>query len=76
MYPRGRPHTRQRRTTRVEYFGVRCDFTIIDFLAIVRVASYFLNGMPSLSSNRFASWSVVAVVPMTMFSPLIRSILS
>lgn len=76
MYPLGRPQTRQRLTTRVLYFGVRCDFTIIDFLAIATVASYFRNGMPSFASNRFASWSVFAVVQIATFSPLIRSMLS
>src|SRR3989344_8682011 len=32
--PRGRPHLKQRRTIRDLNFGVRCAFTIIDFLAI------------------------------------------
>src|SRR3989344_675035 len=34
MKPLGRPHLKQRRTVRLENFGFRFDFTIIDFLAI------------------------------------------
>jgi hypothetical protein len=34
MKPRGRPHLKQRRTTRDLNFGVRFAFTIIDFLAM------------------------------------------
>jgi len=33
--PRGRPHLKQRRTVRLENFGVRFAFMIIDFFAIV-----------------------------------------
>ncbi|OGG87959.1 hypothetical protein A3H15_02820 [Candidatus Kaiserbacteria bacterium RIFCSPLOWO2_12_FULL_50_28] len=32
--PRGRPHLKQRRTVRLENFGLRFAFAIIDFLAI------------------------------------------
>ena len=76
MYPRGRPQTRHLRTNLLLYFGVRCALMIMDFFAIVPVASYLRNGMPSLSSRRFASWSVLAVVQIAIFIPLIRSILS
>jgi hypothetical protein len=34
MKPRGRPHLKQRRTVRLENFGTRSAFMIIDFLAM------------------------------------------
>src|SRR3990167_6725213 len=37
--PRGRPHLKQRRTVRLENFGLRFAFAIIDFLAIRIVRS-------------------------------------
>lgn len=39
MYPRGRPHLKQRRTTRLLNFGVRFAFAIIDFFAMVWVCT-------------------------------------
>jgi len=37
MNPRGRPHLKQRRTVRLENFGFRLAFMIIDFLAMYRL---------------------------------------
>jgi hypothetical protein len=44
MKPRGRPHLKQRRTTRLLNFGLRAAFTIIDFFAIKFLRNFTLSG--------------------------------
>jgi hypothetical protein len=47
---------RQRLYRRVEYFGLRLDFSISDFRAIVCCPLlYFSNGIPSFASRLLAS---------------------
>ena len=41
--PRGRPHLKQRRTVRLENFGLRFAFAIIDFLAMLEILSEFMS---------------------------------
>ena len=76
---RGRPHSMQRRTTRVEYFGFRAAAAILDLLAIVSSVSHspsFFRGMPIARRNSFASSSVRADVTSVMFIPCGREYLS
>ena len=48
MYPRPRPHLKQRRTTRLLNFGVRCERTMIDVRAICNIG---------LTIKTFGKWS-------------------
>lgn len=45
--PRGRPHLKQRRTTRLLNLGGRAAFTIIDFLAIANAREELLGDLHS-----------------------------
>ena len=75
MYPRALPHTLQRRTSLVEYFGFFSALRIIALRAIDYLP-YFLKGMPILARRLLASLSVFAVVTIAMLRPMIFSILS
>ncbi len=48
--PRGRPHLKQRRTTRLLNFGLRCDFTMSDFFAMVTCLGGFVVRAPCFSA--------------------------
>ena len=80
MYALGRPQIGHRLYALTLNLGVRFVFAIRDFLA--KVASlkipslYGLNGMPIWASSVRASSSVLALVTMVIFMPLILSILS
>lgn len=87
MYERGRPHTRQRLTRRVENFGSRLALIIIDFLATkslltprARAGStrpYAVrNGIPSAERSAIASSSVFAVVTIVTSIPRSLSMVS
>ncbi len=55
MNPRGRPHLKQRRTTRLLNLGLRCAFTIIDVFAIDM--GVYLGGMESRAPC-FSAWVI------------------
>ena len=76
---RGRPHSMQRRTARVEYFGFRAAAAIFDLLALVSYASpspSFFRGIPIARRNSRASSSLRADVTSVMFIPCGRVYLS
>lgn len=64
MYPRGRPHMRQRLCCCTLNFAGRSDFTILDILAILNPYS-LTKGIPNNSNKFLPSSSVFAVVTMT-----------
>jgi hypothetical protein len=73
IYPRARPQQRQRLRIRTLNFGFLSDLAIFAVRAIYCAAPFSRSGTPSpLSSSRPCS-SVLALVVMVMFMPLILS---